>query len=182
VGELLSELSSRGATVKYFESGAVVQAPVGKLDDDFKCRLRSSRRELEQYLQRYGWILDMTLSEFERGKSMLEVAVPGLGETLWFVPSSRHAEQLRQEGIRRGRVWTSAELRDLLAAPGLTHEAALSVARAKLAFSGTVVEVRPSEEVPPPPEASAPAPGALQPDAEQAPLDLGVAVPTEHDL
>lgn len=177
VGELLSELSSRGATLRCFESKAVVQAPVGTLDADFKCQLRANRREIQEYFQRYRWILEMPLSEFERANSMLEVAVPGLQETLWFVPSLRHAEQLRREGIRRGRVWTAAELQDLLAAPGLTHQTALSVARAKLAFSGTAVGIRPNEQV-----AATPAASTLEPAAEQVSLDLSVAVSVERDL
>jgi hypothetical protein len=56
--------------------------------------------------------------------------------TLWFVPDEPAAEQLLTEGIRRGRVWTIAELLDLLAILGLTKAHARTLALAKLEVDG----------------------------------------------
>lgn len=59
-------------------------------------------------------ILEMTLDEFETQEQALEVRVPWLPESLWFVSSSTVAGRLNLEGITHGRIWTVTELRDLL--------------------------------------------------------------------
>ena len=120
--------------------------------------------------------LGMTLAELERSDRCLEVAVPGLRTTLWFVPGPDAVERLRLNCIRRGRIWTAAELRDLMAAPGMTHEDALAIARAKLGFNATVAAVRPD----PLPTAGNNA-TPQQPQPRQSSLDLDVSPTQEHD-
>lgn len=88
-------------------------------------------------------ILAMSLDRFADKGGPLEIRVPWLAVTLWFVPSEADAEALAREGVSRGRIWTAHELIDLLAIPGLTREQVGTVAQAKAQLNGEVVEVRP---------------------------------------
>ena len=88
-------------------------------------------------------LLSMPLPRFAQEGCLLEVRVPWLEVTLWFVPGQADAEALLRDGVaHRGQIWTARELEDLLSVPGLTPEHAQTLAFAKLEFSGTVVEVR----------------------------------------
>ena len=86
-------------------------------------------------------LLPMPLDDFAGRGAPLAVRVPWYDELLWFVPAEAEAVLLEQEGIHRGRIWTAAELLGLLRIPGLTQEQSITVARAKLAFTGEVVMV-----------------------------------------
>lgn len=87
-------------------------------------------------------VLGLPLAQLDR---VLRVAVPWLPGPLWFVPTEVDAEVLVAAGeASRGAVWTRRELLDLLAVPGITKDQARTVARAKLAVGGEVVEVRPA--------------------------------------
>ena len=57
------------------------------------------------------------LPDFHAAGQMLEVRVPWLPVSLWFVPDESAAEALVGEGVSRGRVWTAHELVDLLRVP-----------------------------------------------------------------
>src|SRR3989442_3886277 len=78
--------------------------------------------------------LSMTLREFEDQGRPLEVKVPGLSVTLWFVPGSSEQEALVSEGVSPGRIWTAAELTALWKFPSLTREQAQTLARIKAEF------------------------------------------------
>ena len=87
--------------------------------------------------------LGMRLAEFEREGAALEIRVPWHGETLWFVPTEADATVLASRGILRGRIFTAAELRYLMSAPGLTADQVRAVAQVKAEFSGRLTKVRP---------------------------------------
>jgi len=87
-------------------------------------------------------LLSMPLGVFAREGQLLEVRVPYLAQTLWFVPGESDAEGLTQEGISRGRIWTARELADLLSCAGLSPNHVKAVALAKIELGGDVVEVR----------------------------------------
>ncbi len=84
--------------------------------------------------------LDMTLQQFSRGRDYFEVNVPGLPVTLWFVPARIDAERLQGDGIPVGRIWTARELSNLVRTVGMTHEAALALANAKVHFNAVEVK------------------------------------------
>lgn len=84
----------------------------------------------------------MTIDQFEREAFALEIRVPELPETLWFVPTLEEAKTLVSDGINRGRIWTACELKDLMDIPGILSSQALSLAQIKLEFDGEVIEVR----------------------------------------
>ena len=88
-------------------------------------------------------LLGMPLDRFMREGQLLEVRVPWLEVTLWFVPEERDAAALERSGTRRGRVWTASELIRLMAIPDRTQEVVETITRAKLAVDGDLVEVRP---------------------------------------
>lgn len=87
-------------------------------------------------------LMGMPLDLFAREGQLLEVRVPYLAQTLWFVPGESDAEGLTQEGISRGRIWTARELADLLSCAGLGPNHVKAVALAKIELGGDVVEVR----------------------------------------
>jgi hypothetical protein len=88
-------------------------------------------------------ILAMPLDEFAGNQKLLEVRVPWLDVTLWFVPKERDAEALVRDGVSRGRVWTARELMDVMAIGEWTCEALRTIAVAKLAFDGDIAAVFP---------------------------------------
>ena len=79
-------------------------------------------------------VLGLPLDQLDRE---LQIRVPWWREPLWFVPRGAAVEALVREGISRGRIWTVAELQDLLSLPTLSPATAHTVAMAKLAMDGT---------------------------------------------
>ena len=77
--------------------------------------LRSDPAEVAQ-------VLGLPLAQLDRA---LEVRVPWLPATLWFVPSEAAGELRVGEGVTRGRIWTIGDLQDLLSIPGMTKAGAL---------------------------------------------------------
>ncbi len=87
-------------------------------------------------------ILAMPLDQFAREGQCLEIRVAWHTETLWFVPDERDAAALTRDGVSRGRVWTARELAELLALSDQTLTTVRTVALAKRAIDGDIVEVR----------------------------------------
>mgnify|MGYP001404289788 CR=1 FL=1 len=87
-------------------------------------------------------ILAMPLDQFAREGQCLEIRVAWHTETLWFVPDGRDAAALQRDGVGRGRVWTARELAELLALSDQTLTTVRTVALAKCAIDGDIVEVR----------------------------------------
>jgi hypothetical protein len=86
-------------------------------------------------------ILAMPLDEFASHGKLLEVRVSWLNVTLWFVPEERDAESLVRDGVSRGRMWTAAELMDVMTINERTSEELQAIALVKLAFDGDIAEV-----------------------------------------
>jgi hypothetical protein len=84
----------------------------------------------------------MPLSRFAREGQCLEVRVPWLEVTLWFVPEERDAAGIERTGASRGRVWTASELMALMALPDRTPAIVETITHSKLALDGDIVEVR----------------------------------------
>ena len=85
---------------------------------------------------------DQEVSESQ--EFQLKVGKISHGERLeWFVPDERHAEMLVCEGVKRGRIWTARELLDVMALRDRTPELVKTLALAKIAFDGDIVEVSP---------------------------------------
>jgi hypothetical protein len=84
-------------------------------------------------------LLALPLDRYAREGQPLEIRVSWLDRTLWFVPDERHAEGLAAEGIGRGRIWTAAELAQLLAIPARTPADVRALAIAKAEFDGDLL-------------------------------------------
>jgi hypothetical protein len=89
--------------------------------------------------------LPMPLDLFKASGARLEVSVPWLNMTLWFVPTENDANILVKRGVSRGRIWTAGELIDLMSVDSLTKSAARTIALAKLEFDGDVIGVWPRD-------------------------------------
>jgi hypothetical protein len=84
----------------------------------------------------------MPLDQFAREGQCLEIRVAWHTETLWFVPGERDAAALAREGVGRGRVWTAGELTALMVLSDRALATVCTVALAKCAIDGDIVEVR----------------------------------------
>ena len=87
-------------------------------------------------------ILAMPLDRFAHEGQLLEVRVPWLDVTVWVVPDERDAGALGRESIGRGRVWTARELATLMALADRTPSVVQTLAFAKCAVDGDIVEAR----------------------------------------
>ena len=87
-------------------------------------------------------ILAMPLDQFARVGHCLEIRVSWHTETLWFVPDERDAAALTREGVGRGRVWTAHELAALMSLSDQALTSVRTVALAKCAIDGDIVEVK----------------------------------------
>ena len=87
--------------------------------------------------------LEMSVHVFARAGASLEVRVPWLDVTLWMVPADRDAVALMAEGVGRGRIWTAAELMQLMSIADRTPERVKTLTHAKLEMDGEITEVRP---------------------------------------
>lgn len=88
----------------------------------------------------------MPLARYAHEGAPLEVQVPWLGETLWFVPGDRQAEALVGEGVDRGRIWTTTELMGLMCVRACNAGKVSMIALTRIASSGDITEVRFSAE------------------------------------
>ena len=86
--------------------------------------------------------LSMTLPEFQTTGACLEVRVPWLDGTLWLVPTEHDTSVLSLDGISRGRIWTTAELINLMAIADRSPAVVKTITHAKLELDGDVVSVR----------------------------------------
>jgi len=114
--------------------------------------------------------LDASITRLKERRFRIEFEVPGLDETLWMVADRDEVEALIAEGVAARRIWTLADMADLLRLPGMSHEEALRVARLREAFSATIVEIRPADQHQRPKTQESPAP---EPEPIQPELDLG---------
>jgi len=95
-------------------------------------------------------ILQMPLDQFEREGCPIQVRVPGLLDTLWFVPGGSERDALVRRAVDRGRIWTAHELMDLSKISSLTREQAQTLARIKVEFDAEVVSIEPLGSPPDP--------------------------------
>lgn len=140
---LLDDLCRAGVKVTAVGDDRLrLEGPPGVLTPETREALVEHKRELLSLLSWSRWLIEAPLSVFEKAACMIEIVVPGLSETLWFVSGDAQVEVLGREGVRRGRVWTATELRDLVQTPGITDEDAVGIARARMMFNANVVDIR----------------------------------------
>jgi hypothetical protein len=154
---ILAELRRAGATIEARDGRLRIEAPEGILTAELRTTLGERKSELLDLLREpapgtlcpgtpdfqevVSRLLRLTLTAFADADTCLELSVAWLPVSLWFVSTEADAEALATEGVTRGRVWTAAELADLLAL-GPSQETGQLVAHAKLAFDGDLAAVR----------------------------------------
>lgn len=86
--------------------------------------------------------LGLPLDMFAHGGTSLEVRVRWLDVTLWIAPGDRDAAQLMAEGVGRGRIWTAAELLQLITIADRKPGTVKTITHAKLVMDGDIITVR----------------------------------------
>ncbi len=123
------------------EGSGLRVAPRSALTSELRETLTTRKADLLAALSVENHLLQMRLDEFEREGCPIELKVPGLEKTIWFVPGEAHVEALVQSGITQGRIWTARELRMLWAGGSDALESAITLARVKVALDGEVISI-----------------------------------------
>ncbi len=138
---LLRELRRRHVLLEARNDRLRVRAPRGAVADRDRDALRACKTEILQRLVREEELLGLSLDEFARANYSIELTVPWLDETIWFVSRLDHVQDLVNDGVHRGRIWTARELKDLASIPRLADRDLVALSRLKLAFGGEVLSV-----------------------------------------
>lgn len=146
--ELLIDLRHRGFRLQPGD-GRVRIAPSCRLTPEVRETLVARKGEVLAALSVEARILQMPLYRFEREGRLLQVSVPWLSETLWFVPGEQQVERLTRRGIKRGRIWTARELNLLWSVPSVDQKAVEKLGVIKAQLEGELLSVEgPSEGAP----------------------------------
>ncbi len=139
---LLVELRRKDVRIDVVGDRLRVSAPRGAVLKETRNALRAHKAELLTTLRIEARLLGLSLDDFAEQDYSIELAVPWLEETIWFVPDVEHIRELTQEGVNRGRIWTAGELADLWRIPNLTGTDIEPLARLKAAFGAEILTVR----------------------------------------
>ena len=142
---LLADLRRRNVRVSSQGDRLQVRAPRGAVSERDRDALGTLKPEVLERLKIEARLLYLPLDEFAQQDYSIELAVPWLPDTIWFVPRVEHIDDLIHEGVHRGRIWTTQELRDLLSLSGLTERDLVSLSRFKIEFDGEVLVVANAE-------------------------------------
>jgi hypothetical protein len=148
--QLLTELRRHGFSLVP-EGNQVRIAPRSLLTPQLREALLARKTGILEQLQREARVAQMSLEQFQQTGFFLEVRVSWLPTTLWFVPSSEHADVLVKQGISRGRIWTAAELGMLWSLPERTRDRACTIGTVKTELDGEVVsaeQIQPQGKIP----------------------------------
>lgn len=118
-----------------------VDSPKGVITPEIRETLCELKPDLLEVLSLERKLVDMSLTDFEQQNQAIEVKVEWLEDTVCFVPRPEHVQILSGAGIRRGRIWTSRELADLLSISRMPHRDLMNIARFKAAFGAEIVTV-----------------------------------------
>ena len=145
---LLRDLRRQHVHIEARDDRLRVRAPKGTVSDRDREALRTWKPDILERLGQEEHLLGLSLDEFAGQDYSVELAVPWLKETIWFVPRAEHIDDLVCDGVHRGRIWTVSELKDLLSVPGLTKQDMISLGRLKLVLGGEVLSVAADEPSP----------------------------------
>ena len=150
-GALLRDLRCQHVRIEARDDRLRVRAPKGTVSDRDREALRTWKPDILERLGQEEHLLGLSLDEFAKQDYSIELAVPWLEETIWFVPRADFINDLVRDGVCRGCIWTARELKDLSSIPSLTEQDLVALSRLKLAFGGEVLAVgdsAPSERPP----------------------------------
>ena len=144
---LLRELRLQGVQFLLDDQEVSIDAPAGVVTPTVRRELASSRAEIAQLLGEELKLQELSLSEFEEQDRSVEVRVPWLDQTLWFVPRPEFVARLVGRGVHRGWIWTASELRDLAAFCDGSDIDPRAVGMLKAAFALEILTICPNEGV-----------------------------------
>jgi hypothetical protein len=140
---VIEELRARHVDVSRRGDRLLLSGPKGAVDPELLGEVKNHKEELLTWLGTVDRLLGMSVSEFERQSSALEMRVAWWDETLWLVPGASDVEILARQGVARGRIWTVRELENFLAAPDLTRDDIRKMVHVKVAFGAVIIDVVP---------------------------------------
>ncbi len=143
---VLNELRRRRVEIRRHGDMLRLHGPKGAIDPNLLEEVRAHKPDLLAWLGHRDRLAEMSLDEFSRQESAIEIRVHWLPETLWFVPGVSRADALVGQGVPRGRIWTAGELADLASVPGVTREDIRNLARLKAGFGAEIVSVTPDTD------------------------------------
>lgn len=140
---LVADLRRRGAELRVAGDRLQVVARPGVVNEQDRAALSAAKPQVLQHLTLESRLLGMSLEEFEQAGWAMELRVPWLDVTLWWVPRAEHVAELVRAGIARGRVYTAQDLTNLTR---LTENAEgradiERIAKLKLAFDATILSI-----------------------------------------
>ena len=118
-----------------------VDSPKGVITPEIQETLHEMKSDLLVALSLEQQVLEMSLGDFAQQGCAIEVKVEWLEDTLWFVPCPEQVQALLNEGVPRGRIWTSRELADLMSVSGMPRRDLVNIAKLKAAFGIEIVSV-----------------------------------------
>ena len=83
---LLAQLRRQGVRFRLVDDRFRVNAPRGVIVDHVRTKLTDNKPELLDRLRFEAGLLRLSLSDFARQSHVVELSVPWLTESLWFVP------------------------------------------------------------------------------------------------
>ena len=146
---LISDLRRRGVGLQIAGDRLVVESPKGTVSGLERDALAASKSPVLEQLRLESQLEEMTLEEFEQQNIALELRVPWLDETLWFVPRAELVAELCEHSVARGRVYTARELTNLTTLVEASPEAVLdlqTVACLKARLGAEIVSVECDDE------------------------------------
>ena len=154
---LLSELRRQRVSVSLRNSRLVVQAPPGVATPQMRETLAEHKPEILAHLPRMEPFHNMSLEEFARSGSALEVRIPTCRQTHFWVAGRREVQIVMQRGVGRGRIWTIEELLRVWRLPGRTLDQAQTLARVREQLDCELEAIEPLSDSGAPPAGRGPA-------------------------
>ena len=139
--KLLADLRARDVHVKVEGDRIRVDAPKGAITTEELAALRSRKAELRKRLETETRLTSMSFEQYGRTSLAVELAVPWMQKHLWLVPDVGYVDQLVDQGVDRGCIWTAAELTDLYAMDRLQSTDRRAIALLKAHFNIKIVSV-----------------------------------------
>ena len=113
IAPLVAHLRSRDVRFGIDGDRIKVDAPSGTVTASDRDLLKKNKPDLLDFLRREQRVVNLTIEEFRQAGLQLELTVPWLDETIFFVPTALAAARLGERGVGRGRIWTADELSNI---------------------------------------------------------------------
>ncbi len=144
VGQILAELRARDVQFEVDGDRVHVNAPKGTISEQQLQVLRSQRLAIRSRLEKEIRLFEMSFEEYGRTDLTVALAVPWMQKHLWLVPDVGYVDQLVDQGVDRGCIWTAAELTDLYGIEQLQEKDRQAIALLKAHFNIKIVSVEDS--------------------------------------